>query len=114
MPRRLVKRAFWAHPVSRGALVVAYLIFVAASIYGSDRTHRAAVDAEHAVEEVQEQRATAVRLLCVETNARNVNTKAYLDTLPQSPNRAAIDALIDALVPVQDCDAAVARATGSG
>jgi hypothetical protein len=78
-----------------------------------------AVSAKNLAEQIQRERARNIRSGCVESNARNRNTKRELDRLiSELPARrreraqassAGTRLLIDALAPVRDCDSLVER-----
>lgn len=97
-----------------GALAVMFVGTVAILVSRGDRANVAAqIAVERAaagkrqIAQQQAERARSLRLSCEQTNKRNRNTKRIVRRFPPSPGRSVTFLLIDALAPVQDCDALV-------
>lgn len=102
------RKGFFVHKLYRDVWLFVITVLVLFALQAnSDR-----------VDDIQRERADSIRRSCDETNQRNIDTKHRLDQLidaipsENAEERAALVrsqaftvALIDALVPVRDCDA---------
>jgi hypothetical protein len=102
------------------SLALATVLGFSALITTSDKTEQNADIAKA----IQAERTRSIRVSCEQENARNHNAVAQVRkryrSLPPAERRAGRDSrnytivLIDALVPVQDCDRLVARSVIEG
>lgn len=111
--------AFFSRPLVISATILASgLLSAFAIVLGSIALVRVgdqADDITRVVTSIQSERVHNTRDGCLQTNARNAATKHQFDgrTGVSAEARSFTFALIDALAPLRDCDAVVARQTGA-